>query len=956
MGRANGFLGLCIVRAVIGGASLCGAGLSAGEEAGPRRSPVIVNEIHYHPGGDAGLREEFVELYNRTDASVDLHGWAFSGGINFQFDRSAGPASIAARGFLLVARNPAAVGRVARIPPTAIAGPYTGKLSNSTDRIVLSGPNGNVVEVVEYAQGGSWPARADGLGSSLQRISSDAPGNLPQNWDVVFTDPPVRVLPAPAPPAQVPRGYRREESPAGVLRRLLERLRGGPAPAVPAAIPRDVPAGVPRDDGTITPGKPNAVALKSMPPLVTFLERTPEQPRPDDRVTIRVRVEGTRVESVDLYYDLGAGERSIRLAADGRAPGGADAGTNVYSGAIPPAPDQTVVRFRIAAKSRDGAAFRLPRNGNPSPHLGYYVLDRPRDGNDDLDVYHILWNGRLSCSKGRWLRGCTFVHRGTADLDVRLKYRGYTSCGKPKSGLKVAFNRGDLFHGQARLNLLGCWQDRSFLREKLAWDLFRDTGHPHCEAKMAAVYSYGNQLHGLFVALEEPGKRYLRRNNLDSRAILWKCHTSFLRSENSKSRTYEKRTNEEDGQDTSALLEFEGQLNSLTGAALREYVLRHIDIESLIEYQSLKALISDEDGYSKNWYLCQETEEDESGQPFHRWSVHPWDMDLSFGQYSLNTDEIRVDRHPLAGTVDHPRHGSHGIRWNGLVEAVFGRESGDYFIKALYGRLWGMLEEKFDPSVLGEQIDRIDLSTLEEARQDLARMPRWGVEGQNVEFHRERLREYVAARHAFLQSFLASEQPTTASEVGPWEPSSMPRVASGIVPPRAVAHRTFRHVPAPRMRIVEIHYHPADDEKLEFVEIRNLESVDVDVSGWDIPAVGFTFPKGSKVPAGDRFVVARDPAKLLARYERTSRRPVFGPYPGRLSNQGEDLRLRDSGRYKGKQYFPETIDVVKYRDRSPWPSEADGKGRSLELTDLAADNDLPGSWEASGKDGGSPGE
>ena len=148
MARARGFLELCVVSVFVG-AGLCGAGglSAAGEEAGPGRSPVIVNEIHYHPSGDAGLREEFVELHNRTDSSVDLHGWAFTNGIDFRFDRSSGPASIAAKGFLLVARSPAAVGGIAGIPPTAIAGPYTGKLSNFTDRIVLVDQDGKVAVV-----------------------------------------------------------------------------------------------------------------------------------------------------------------------------------------------------------------------------------------------------------------------------------------------------------------------------------------------------------------------------------------------------------------------------------------------------------------------------------------------------------------------------------------------------------------------------------------------------------------------------------------------------------------------------------------------------------------------------------------------------------------------------------------------------------------------------------------
>lgn len=923
MGRVGSILGLCMLHS-----GLCGpCGVCRAAETPETRPipPVIVTEIHYHPPGDAGLEEEFLELHNRTDAKVDLHGWAFTDGIDFRFDRNSGPASISPKGFLVLARNRAAVARLTGIPEARIAGPYTGRLSNFRDRLELTDASGNVVEAIEYSQDGAWPARADGLGSSLQRISSDAPGDLPQNWAVDVTEAPAR-------------GERRSR---GILDRLLERLRGESARSAREAT------------SAITPGRPSSVASAAVPPLVTSIERVPEQPRPREAVTIRARVEGAVVESVTLWYDAGAGEQSLRLVDSGRVSGQPAQG-RIYAGEIPPAPDGTVVRYRIVARSVAGSSFHFPRKGNPSARLGYYVLDRPREENDDLEVYHLLWNGPLSCEKGVWLPGCTFVHRGTAYLNVGLKYRGLTSCGRPKSGLKVEFNRGALFRGQDQLNLLGGWQDRSLLREKLAWDLFRDIGHPHCEAKMASVYARGNEFHGLFVALEEPGSRYLRRNGLDDR-VLWKCHTSFLGLENSKSRTYEKRNRREEGSDRSAIVELERELISLEGRQLREYVLRHIDVEALIEYQAVKCLVSDEDGYSKNWFLCQETEQAPGGRITHRWSVHPWDLDLSFGQYSLYKEEIHTDRHPLAGTADHPRHGSHGLRWNGLLEAVFGRRSEDYFIKALYGRIWGLLEKTFDPDRLGEKIDRLDVHTIDAARADLERVPRWGADGRNVEVHRERLRRYVSARYAFLRGFLTSEQRTTASEVGPWEPHPRPRVAVGIAPPRALAFRTFRYVPAPRLRITEIHYHPAQDDELEFIEIRNLEPREIDISGWNLPAVGFTFPEDSRVRARDAIVVARDPARLRARYDGLSRPRLFGPYPGRLSNGGEDLRLRDSGHHGGRRYFPETIDGVKYRDRPPWPEDADGRGRSLELRDLSLDNDLPESWRASREPGGSPG-
>ena len=173
--------------------------------------------------------------HNRTDSSVDLDGWAFTDGIRFRFDRSSGPTSIVAKGFLLVAKDPAVVGGIAGIPPTAIAGPYAGKLSNVTDRIVLVDQNRKVVDVVEYVQDGAWPACADGLGSSLQRVSSEAPGNLPQNWSVVVAAPPAR---APSVRAPTTRGAPREESATDVLRGLLDRFRDGPAPPVPGAVRR----------------------------------------------------------------------------------------------------------------------------------------------------------------------------------------------------------------------------------------------------------------------------------------------------------------------------------------------------------------------------------------------------------------------------------------------------------------------------------------------------------------------------------------------------------------------------------------------------------------------------------------------------------------------------------------------------------------------------------------------
>jgi hypothetical protein len=294
------------------------------------------------------------------------------------------------------------------------------------------------------------------------------------------------------------------------------------------------------------------------------------------------------------------------------------------------------------------------------------------------------------------------------------------------------------------------------------------------------------------------------------------------------------------------------------------------------------------------------------------------------------------------------------MRWNGLIEAVLGRRSGDYFTRALYGRIWRLLEEEFHPQGMHERIDRLAAATDTLAAADLERWPRWGEAPQNPQYHRDELRRYVSERWAFLRAFLESEQPTSARETGPW-PGPPPRTASGLVPPRATAYRTFRYEPAARVVLSEIHYHPEGDEELEFFELANLEEREVDVSGWSVPAVGFTFPPGTTVGAGARAVVARRPDALRAAHPMLAEGSVFGPWPRRLANDGETLRLVDAGTHGGRRDHPETIDVVRYSDEGAWPTEADGGGRSLELVDLALDNDRPESWRASAAPGGSPG-
>ena len=64
----------------------------------------------------------------------------------------------------------------------------------------------------------------------------------------------------------------------------------------------------------------------------------------------------------------------------------------------------------------------------------------------------------------------------------------------------------------------------------------------------------------------------------------------------------------------------------------------------------------------------------------------------------------------------------------------------------------------------------------------------------------------------------------------------------------------------------ELMYHPAAGQTAgEWIELRNLHSVDVDLSGWRLDGgVDFVFPQGAKIQGARTLVIAANPAAFQA--------------------------------------------------------------------------------------------
>lgn len=169
--------------------------------------------------------------------------------------------------------------------------------------------------------------------------------------------------------------------------------------------------------------------------------------------------------------------------------------------------------------------------------------------------------------------------------------------------------------------------------------------------------------------------------------------------------------------------------------------------------------------------------------------------------------------------------------------------------------------------------------------------------------------------------------------------------------------------PNRRVVIQEILYHPASQENRdEFLELANLGSSAVDLTGWRLSnGVDFTFPEVT-LPAGGYLVVAADATHFASQHPGLSN--VVGNWSGQLSNSSESVELVDANGFR--------IDAVTYADsgdwavRGPGPLDVnargwvwldthDGGGSSLELVSAELPNEYGQNWQASAALGGSPG-
>ena len=112
----------------------------------------------------------------------------------------------------------------------------------------------------------------------------------------------------------------------------------------------------------------------------------------------------------------------------------------------------------------------------------------------------------------------------------------------------------------------------------------------------------------------------------------------------------------------------------------------------------------------------------------------------------------------------------------------------------------------------------------------------------------------------------------------------------------------------------------------DYIEIFNPNNnIYVDLSGWEIGGIGYTFPNGIILGPMEYFVVVQDLAAFTSIYGNMPN--IIGQYTGNLNNLGEKISLKAPGK------TPNTTSIIEevfYEPTLPWAIEANGTGASLQ--------------------------
>ncbi|MDM8274213.1 CotH kinase family protein [Enorma phocaeensis] len=272
-----------------------------------------------------------------------------------------------------------------------------------------------------------------------------------------------------------------------------------------------------------------------------------------------------------------------------------------------------------------------------------------------IDIQIDDWDAFLASAPAEVYTPCSVAVDGEELSDVGLRAKGNNSLshlsarGLTRYSLKIEFDHyrdGQTYHGLDKLSLDAAFQDNSYLKTYLAFDMMRFMGVPTPATSFVQV-SVNGEAWGLYLAIEEPEDAFAERVWGAGRGLLYKPDYRSLDDENadvalrylgddpaSYPGIFERARIETSPHDEERLIE----ALRLLDAGDRASIEAAVDVEEVLRYFAVQTFVVNLDSYlgrtGHNYLLYEED---------GRISLAPWDYNLAFGTYALGRPELPDD-------------------------------------------------------------------------------------------------------------------------------------------------------------------------------------------------------------------------------------------------------------------------------------------------------------------------
>jgi len=301
---------------------------------------------------------------------------------------------------------------------------------------------------------------------------------------------------------------------------------------------------------------------------------------------------------------------------------------------------------------------------------------------------------------------------------VQLRNHGGLSRKFLKRSYRVKFDDPDLLEGKKAVVLSAQWTDKSLLRTRLSFELFRKAGLMTSENRFVSLY-INNDYKGVYYLIEPVDEYFLANRDTQVgslyKAFRGRARFTFAGGFDVRVGFEKKPVDDGNYSDLEYLINI---LDTVPADELMSQIDAVLHTENYLDYLAVSVLIRNADGFFSNFHLHRET--------FGRFEIIPWDLDMTF----------RGSTWTIYGS-------------NNLSKRLLEVDAYRTYYK---NRLLELLANEFSEQTMFATIDSLSISIDQAYKND----PFLKAGGCSLEEEIRVLKSFVTLRRAYIQEQLGS--------------------------------------------------------------------------------------------------------------------------------------------------------------------------------------------------------